>query len=695
MSAFDAVAASGALEPLDLHFARLMRRRARRGGDAGADTIALTAALLSRQRSRGHSCIDLRDWAGRPFPADGGEGAARQRNTSLPPLPDLPAWQRALADSALAGDAENYERDAPAPLVRDDAGRLYLARYWHAEQRLAANLRRRLESAPAAIDGRALEPLFRGLFPAAFRSLPSGVTDDQAIAAATALASRVTLISGGPGTGKTTTVGRVLALLLAADPELRIALAAPTGKAAARLGEAVAEQAEGLPIAGRLRARLPASASTLHRLLGYQPRRDRFRHHAGRPLATDALVIDEVSMVDLLLMDAAIDALPPASRVVLLGDRDQLTSVETGSVFGDLCAAANLGAEATPASAPRSPRFADFYQALSGHRLPARDPAAGGQTSQLLQGAAVELRTSYRFRDQPGISELATYLRRGDAGGAIAVLDEPRRHEVSRLEPPADTGAALEPVLGPLNAYLAASSPAEALERLASFRVLCARRQGPWGVERLNLAVERHLAASGYPSFGRAFGATVGEGAPRSGASGPFYPARPILITANDYQLELFNGDLGVCFLDAGRLWAFFPGPAGEPRRLPLARLPPHETAWAMTVHKAQGSEFDRVLLVLGDTDSRVMSRELLYTGATRARRSVVVVATPEVFRSAVARRSRRVSGLADALSGPRLRKRGDRGDFSGTPAEPPEPAPETEPNKPKSEASRQMSLFE
>ncbi len=704
MSAFDTIAASGAFEPLDLHFARMIRRRAGRD-DAGADLVALTAALLSHQRSRGHSCIDLRDWAGRPFPTEGGFAPeVRQRNTVLPPLPDAQTWRQALADSALVGDADHADREPPSPLVRDAAGRLYLARYWRAEQRLAANLRQRLESTPPVIDARALTTLFRQLFPEVFHAPPSGVTDDQAIAATTALASRVTLISGGPGTGKTTTVGRVLALLLATDPKLRIALAAPTGKAAARLGEAVAEQAERLPIDEQLRARLPPAASTLHRLLGYQPLRDRFRHRAGRPLATDVLVIDEVSMVDLLLMDAAICALPPAARVILLGDKDQLTSVETGSVFGDLCAAADLGVEASHDRVPRlspgrSPRFAELYRALSGQRPAVRDPTgrdpAGerptgppgeGQTRQFLQGAAVELTISYRFRDQPGISELAANLRRGDAGRALEVLDDPRFGEVGRLDPPETTGAALAPVLEPLNAYLAASSPAEALERLSGFRVLCARRQGSWGVERLNVAVERHLAASGHPSR----------------ASGISYPARPILITANDYQLKLFNGDLGVCWAGPeGRLWAFFAGSGDEPRRLPLARLPPHETAWAMTVHKSQGSEFGRVLLVLGDTDSRVLTRELLYTGATRARRSVVIVASAKVFRGAVARRGRRVSGLADALSGPPLWKRGVRGDFSATPTEPPappepspesEPTPEPQPQKPDDDG--QLSLF-
>ncbi len=648
MSAFEAIAESGALEPVDLHFARLLRRLA----GAGDDTIALTAALLSRQRSRGHSCIDPGAWAGRPFPADAG--------AALPRLPERAAWERALAESPLVGDG-----DSATPIVRDGAGRLYLLRYWRAERRLARRLRQGLEAPPPALDAAALAPLFRALFdppePAA-----AGADDRQALAAASALAGWVTLISGGPGTGKTTTVGRLIALLLAADPELEVALAAPTGKAAARLGEAALEQAGRLPIPDELRARMPGSAATLHRLLGYQPRRDRFRHHAGRPLTTGALVIDEVSMVDLLLMDAALDALPAGARVVLLGDKDQLTSVETGSVFGDLCAAA--GIDSLTAEEPeRATRVREIYRTLSGRR-PSTDGVFQAAPASPLGGAAVELVTSYRFRDQPGIGELADALRRGDAAGALAVLDDPSLVEASRLDPPDEHDSLLAPLQGPLEAYLAAADPAEALELLGGFRLLCARRQGRWGVARLNAAVESRLARRGHP---------VVEG---------HYPGRPIMITANDYQVRLFNGDLGVCWNAApDHLQAFFPGPGGEPRRLPLARLPPHETAWAMTVHKAQGSEFDRVLLVLGDAESRVASRELLYTGVTRARRSVVVAATPEVIRGAVARRSRRVSGLADAL----------RGTVPEAPEPEPEPPVEAEPEAPdEDDGSGQLSLF-
>ncbi len=608
MNLFDAIAESGLFAPIDLHLGRLLRRKA---AAPGADAAAWTAALLSRERGRGHSCLELADWAGRPLRGDGATAVT---------LPDLESWREGLEASGLVGAG-----GGTTPLVRE-GGRLYLKRYWHAEQRVARRLQRRLRTAPPRLDTDSLATLFGALFPAAGAGI-----DRQAVAAAVALGGRLALVSGGPGTGKTTTVARILTLLLAAEPELRVALAAPTGKAAARLGESIAEAVPALPVDDDLRRLVPLRASTLHRLLGYLPRSDRFRHHRRRPLACDAVVVDEASMVDLLLMDALLDAVPADARIVLLGDRDQLASVEAGFVFGDLCAAAGLGGGYSAA-------FADLYRRLGGGPLP--EPAGGGERQEgragALRDAAVELRTSYRFRGRPGLGGLARAIRRQDADRALEILRAgsglPGRGDVELRPPPEAAAEALKPIRGDLERVLAADSPAAALERLDRFRILCATRRGPWGVEHLNHLVERHLEAHGLETVER------------------WYRGRPILITANDYQAGLFNGDLGVCWPGDRGLLAWFPAGGGELRRLPLAKLPAHDTAWAMTVHKSQGSEFDRVLLTLPPADVAVLSRELLYTGTTRARRRLHLVATDEIVRRTIARRGRRASGLVEAI---------------------------------------------
>lgn len=592
---------------VDVALAALVHRLS--GGD---ELLARTAALVSRERALGHVCIHLRDHAGvRERSGEAGEERFR--------WPDLGVWRQRLQSSDLVAGEDTR---ALTPLVLDDADRLFLSRYFRAERRLAALL-----AACAArardLDGALTDDLFEALFPPGDERVA-----DQAASARAALRGGLTLVSGGPGTGKTTTVSRILALLLASDPELRIALAAPTGKAAARLGESIAEvlgrlSSPGLSPRGvddELLARVPREARTLHRLLGYSPRRDRFRHRPDDPLPFDVVVVDEASMVDLLMMDALVAALPQGAGLVLLGDRDQLASVEAGFVFGDLCAAAGLGSrDASPA----------------------------------LAGSGVELRHSWRFEAQAGIGELARAVRDGRVGDARSALSNGAWHQVGwyRTSGPSAAagglGSTIEDALGAhLDAYLAADDAATALERLAAFRILCATRVGPWGVDRINLLVEALVARRGHPTSDR------------------FYPRRPILVRQNDYQSQLFNGDLGICWRDAGGgVRAVFPG-AGFPetdglRSFPLATLPRHDTAWAMTVHKSQGSEFDNVLLVLpedlapadGDAARGLLSRELLYTGITRARRRVDLVASDDVLAAALARSSRRRSGLVDALA--------------------------------------------
>ncbi|MEM8997164.1 MAG: exodeoxyribonuclease V subunit alpha [Acidobacteriota bacterium] len=609
--------------------------------DADGELLAVSAALVSRDRGRGHSCLLLERHAGRAVVF----GDTRRR------LPALGDWRRRLLASSLVTAAEAWTPGSAAtPLVLDARNRLYLWRYWRAESRVAARLVERAAAPPGerpgpdlGVEGIAgvetLGHLWRRLF-----QPDAGAIDWQAAGAATALDSRLAIISGGPGTGKTTTVVRMLALLHAAEAPQSdtkapdIELAAPTGKAAARLVEAIQGQlaalaGEGLDLRPRL-GTIPAK--TLHRLLQYSPRSNRFGRNAERPLTCDVLVLDEASMVDLLMMDAVLDALPPAARLVLLGDRDQLSSVDAGFVFGDLCAAAGLGSGAPRLSAEQESSYRRFEPASAPHSADVEDLA---ESEAGLGRCGVELQVSYRFRERPGIGALARALRRGHGARAVDVLADPASPEVRRFDPPRAPGDAVAPVARALDAVFACPDAGAALAALDRFRILCATRTGRWGTHRLNEIVETTLIQAGHldPSTLDAAG---------------FYHGRAILVEENDYANELFNGDLGICWRDgrSDALWVHFAGD-GTTRRVALAKLPRHSTAWAMTVHKSQGSELDHVLLVLGQDDpGGRLSRELLYTGVTRAREEVDVVAPAALIEEAAARSSRRTTGLADAL---------------------------------------------
>jgi exodeoxyribonuclease V alpha subunit len=543
--------------------------------------------------------------------------------------------------------------------VLDGSDRLYLARYWRFEQDLAAALARRSTTWAPGVDRDRLAADLRRLFPAA----PSG-PDWQRVAAALAVLRNLTVISGGPGTGKTRTVAAILALLAgqSGGRAPRVGLAAPTGKAAARLAQSIRRVRAELPLDEAERAALPEEAATLHRLLGVVPGRSGFRHDAGNPLHLDALVVDEASMVDLPLMARTVAALPAHARLVLLGDRDQLASVEAGAVLADICG---------PASHPGySADVAGALQQVTGFEVPTatQGPAAA------VADALVVLRRSYRFGEASGIGALAARVNAGDAAGALELLASagPRGSPCSPPGPgevvapaPADPerGASapsesgrrpdlqFRPVLEAERATLVgrevvphfralfeASGPGAALTALGRFRVLCALREGPWGVGALNALIERGLERSGLVPRER-----------------PWYPGRPVMVTRNDYALGLFNGDVGVLWPDpeaGGQVRAFFEVPGGGLRRVPPARLPPHETVFAMTVHKSQGSELDEVLLVLPDRPSPVLTRELLYTAVTRARQRVQVWGNEAVLVAAVQARVRRASGLREALWG-------------------------------------------
>lgn len=610
----------GLLTDLDLHFARFMTRLAgeisplpEREGP-GARFLELAAALASHATGQGDICVNLRQWARRWNAA-----TAETLPIAPPPIGD---WLDALRASPVVGRPGERQ-----PLILDRRGRLYLYRYWRYEQRLADDLLRRAGAVPEAVDEARLRADLDRLFP---RHPQLSGPDWQKVAAAVAALKRVCVISGGPGTGKTSTVLRILALLTGqtGDRPPRIALAAPTGKAAARLQESIRAAKPALELkAGRL-AQIPEEASTLHRLLGGRPDSVYFRHHRDNPLPLDVLVVDEVSMVGLALLAKTVDALPAGARLILLGDKDQLASVEAGAVLGEMCAGAGRF----------SPDFRERLAALTGEALP-----RGRVVSSPLSDAIVLLRHSYRFGAASGIGALARAVNEGKATAAAALLGD-GGHEDIDWRPLADPaglpGRLAEPVAAGFAPYLEAvregAEPAAIFEGFNRFRVLVAVRKGPFGVEALNRLCEEVLHGRGLIDTHRTW-----------------YPGRPVMIVRNDYNLRLFNGDIGIALPDPEepeRMKVFFPGNDGALRSFAPARLPEHETVYAMTVHKSQGSEFDRVLVATPNEPSPVLSRELIYTALTRAKRRASFYGTPEVFAAAVERRLRRSSGLRDRL---------------------------------------------
>jgi exodeoxyribonuclease V alpha subunit len=617
--------AQGVLSPLDYHFARQLL------GIAGEDSehVALCAALASRAVQQGHVCVDLARLAQEPPLDDEDEPVA---GVSWPSADEL---RQALRQSRLASDS-----DSLAPLWLDAHDRLYLKRYALYEAALAQDLLAR-GGALEPVDLAALAAGVERLFPATGARAAAGVgsADRQRLAACLCVLRRLVVVCGGPGTGKTTTVVKTLCLLqeqrrsLGQRP-LDVLLLAPTGKAAQRLAEAVQAGLAALPVDEAIKALVPARASTIHRALGLRNQPSLTpRHHRQNPLGADVVLVDEVSMVDLGLLQRLVDAVRPDARLILQGDQDQLVSVEAGAILGDIY--------------PRqreivySRAFAEQLERAAGVSLGETVPEPG------LNDCLVTLNESFRYPQDSRLGRLARAINAGDAPGALEILSEPSREhgelaDCRLIEPRAAELAerALSPrlaesVVDGYAAYIHARDPEEKLARLSHYRVLCSHRRGPYGVERLNAAVEGWLDAAGLlrPGLG-------------------FYEHRPIIVSQNDYQLDLMNGDVGVVVRTADQqLRACFAGANGLRFLLP-SRLPPHETVFATTVHKSQGSEFDRVSIVLPGAPSKLLVRELLYTAVTRARRHVELFASAALLASAIERPIERASGLRARLWG-------------------------------------------
>ena len=629
-----------------------------------APAVLVATALLAQMEGRGHSCLPLAPLLAQPSAVLGWPAAAlAELDVLLSRLPHgLADWRAALLSSGVV-DGVDGDEPGDQPLVlrgSADAPRLYLRRYWGYECAVAQQIVARTAT-PVPVDASAVRPWLDRLFasdtPA--ESATATAPDWQKLACALALRGRFSVITGGPGTGKTYTAARLLALLFAVDaqPErLRIALAAPTGKAAARLKQSIDTAL------GELRQRVGSTldldaltqrmgaARTLHSLLGARPDTRQFRYHAGQPLDIDVLIVDEASMVHLEMMAALLAALPPTARVVLLGDKDQLASVEAGAVLGDLCRDAQAGRYSASTAA--------YALAATGEAIPPGYLQTTGTAPPLAQHT-VMLRHSRRFGGP--IGRLALAVNHGDASAAQQALHGDNSGALASYEgvnPVAAVRLALEgragvpEALGGYSAYLDCMNERPAVGDAAAheawvhrvltafdrFRLLCAVREGEWGAAGLNQAVQAALQRD-----------------KRLSVRGEWYIGRPVMVTRNDPALGVFNGDIGITLpADTNdtpqRLRVYFAdGP--QLRSVGVGRLAHVETAFAMTVHKSQGSEFEHTVLVLPAHAGPVLSRELVYTGITRARTAFTLVAAqPGLLATAVQQRTQRASGLQDLL---------------------------------------------
>jgi len=612
---FDSDVCRDLFRDIDIAFASMLARLS----PEAPSGVVLAALLTSRASGEGHVCVDLKQWAGHELLLGNGNPTGLH-------CPSFDEWMVQLQQSSLVGDSGGECH----PLICDTKGRVYLQRLFKHEQHLAGLLRRKAD-APCSRLSATEEGHIVSLLDRYFNRSGNDTSPDwQKIAAVVAILKRLCIISGAPGTGKTTTVAKILAVLLACDPlsALRIRLCAPTGKAAARLGASITKVCREMDFPEPIAAALTAvEAGTIHRLLRALPRGRGFVYNETNPLPADVVVVDEASMVDLVLMSRLVRAVPNQARLIILGDKDQLASVDAGSVFGDLCRGTSAG------------RYSSEMRRLISRlsRTPHLPSETGDGPTSGRKNCTVVLQENYRYCADEGIGALARAVNAGDAERVRHAFEnnqgQTMRWDRWRHRTEFDKLLAAYARKG-YETYLASRDPEEALSRFNRFRILSALASGPFGVDRLNRFITDVLAKDGLV-----------------GRERPWYPGRPVMITRNHYRLGLYNGDTGLAWPDGdGNLKIWFPVEGGGVKGYSPRQLPEHQTAFALTVHKSQGSEFDQTLLILPDRDSPVLSRELIYTGCTRARHQLILMAPDPIVEQAVNRTIRRTTGLVDAL---------------------------------------------
>jgi exodeoxyribonuclease V alpha subunit len=608
---------TGYLSEIDIHFAKFI------AGLDGNDhpDIFLASALVSRATGEGDGYLDLNSITRKSILLDI-NGKNRIKS------PRLSEWLKILDKSRVVGRPGEYR-----PLILDEKNRLYLYRYWDYENRLLNIIQNRIKKDIKGINRSQLKDSLKRLFP----NNGTGEFNWHKVAGVIAAYKKLCVITGGPGTGKTFTTARILALLLELSQKdrHRILLAAPTGKAAARIGESIKAAKKTLNCSEDIIDAIPSESYTIHRMLKTIPGSPYFYHNTENTLSADVVVVDEVSMVDLALISKLFSAVKDDARIILIGDRDQLASVEAGFVMADICDRDNINLF--------SEFFCKEFEKLTQCKMEV--PNKKIKDNPGLYDCMVVLKKSYRFTDSSGIGECSRAVNLGKHNAAFSILN---RHsdqiDWKNISNPNDLSMALpKEIIKGYSDYLYCDDPHRALELFNRYRILCAVKFGALGAIEINRLTEDILNRNGLIEFDNL-------------STDPWYRGRPVLITCNDYRLELFNGDVGITMHEpdsnSKNLYVYFSGASGKLKRFPPHRLPEHETAYAITVHKSQGSEFETVLFILPNQDYPVLTRELLYTGITRAKRHISIWGREEIIKTAILRKINRNSGLKDALWG-------------------------------------------